>query len=312
MIGGKVIFETDLPKLKLHSRGKVRDSWNLEDEKLLIVATDRISAFDVVVGAIPGKGKILNSMSAFWFGQLKSIGRSHFISTVLDDAHNDYVWAQAAANDLPNRCMIVEKVDHVVPIECVVRGYLAGSGWEEYQKTGIVCGNKLPPGLKEGDKLPEPIFTPATKAEAGMHDENITYESMVMVLNNWLWKNDGIRYFAVSLASRLMTKSLAIYEEARDYATGRKIVIADTKFEFGIKNNRLMLIDEILTPDSSRFWPAEDWKPGRSQKSFDKQYLRDYLKSIGWNKKPPAPELPEEVIRVTAEKYSEAAERLLL
>jgi len=309
----KVIFETDFPGFELHSRGKVRDSWNLaKGKKLLVIATDRISAFDVVVGAIPGKGKILNCMSEHWFRLLNSIGPSHFISTDLSDAQNLCVWTHVEANDLLGRTMIVQKADYVIPVECVVRGYLAGSGWEEYQKTGMVCGNHLLPGLKEGDKLPEQsIFTPATKAEAGIHDENITYEQMVKVLDTWLSKNNLTEFSTDSLAFDLKTRSLAIYEEARDYAASRGIIIADTKFEFGIKGNRLMLIDELLTPDSSRFWPAEEWKPGQSQKSFDKQYLRDWLKSTGWNKKPPAPELPGEIIRVTAEKYNEAAKRLL-
>jgi len=311
----RVIKETYFPGMKLYSRGKVRDTWELKN-KLLIVATDRISAFDVVVGAIPGKGKILNAMSEFWFKSLNSIPRSHFISSDLNYAHSHFVWTQIYANDLVGRSMIVEKADFVVPIECVARGYLAGSGWEEYQKTGMVCGNKLLSGLKEGSMLQMPIFTPATKAEAGLHDENITFELMVETMKSFLIRQ-GLSKPSLSssrakeLSNAMRIASLGIYLRAFNYALDKGIIIADTKMEFGLKDGELMLIDELLTPDSSRFWPAEDWKPGKSQKSFDKQYLRDYLKSIGWNKKPPAPELPEEVIRVTAEKYSEAARRLL-
>jgi phosphoribosylaminoimidazole-succinocarboxamide synthase len=309
MKGEKIVIETNLP-LRLHSRGKVRDNYHL-GTKLLMVATDRISAFDYVVGAIPGKGKNLTGLSAFWFRFTESVVKNHMISTDLSYANDHEVWTHAAEFDLEGRSMIVEKADFVIPVECVVRGYLAGSGWKEYQKTGMVCGHELPPGLREGDRLDKPIFTPATKAEAGMHDENITQEEMVKVLWQWLLKNDGIRYFAVTLAQKLESKSLELYSKARDYATARGIIIADTKFEYGIKDNRLTLIDEALTPDSSRFWPADKWQPGKTQDSFDKQYLRDWLESIGWNKKPPTPKLPAEVIQKTKEKYDEAANKLL-
>lgn len=307
----RVIRETDFPAMELFSRGKVRDTWELKNGKLLMIATDRLSAFDVVVGAIPGKGKILTQMSEFWFKMMEDVIQHHLISTDISEANSHQVWTYAQYNDLVGRSMIVRKADFVVPVECVVRGYLAGSGWEEYQKTGMVCGNKLPAGLREGDELPEPIFTPATKAESGEHDENITYEQMVRVLVRWLERNDGIKYFALTLAGRLKSISIDIYRKASNYATKQGIIIADTKLEFGIKDNKLILIDELLTPDSSRFWPVDKWQPGKAQESFDKQYLRDWLKSIGWNKKPPVPELPADVIQRTKEKYEEAAERLL-
>ena len=318
MSGEKVIVETNLP-FKLFSRGKVRDTWALPTGDLLMIATDRISAFDVVVGAIPGKGKILNRMSEFWFLFLKEIVSNHFLSTDIGPMLKiQGIRFNILENDLDGRSMMVERADHVIPVECVVRGYLVGSGWREYQKTGMVCGNKLPPGLKEGDKLPEPIFTPATKAEMGLHDENITEDQMVNVLAKWekeVIKSPGILMthtdLAQSLTVWLKATSIGIYEKASRYAADRRIIIADTKLEFGIKNNKLMLIDELLTPDSSRFWPADQWEPGKSQESFDKQYLRDWLISIGWNKKPPAPVLSEEVIRVTAAKYKEAERRLL-
>lgn len=308
----RVIRETEFPSLKLFSRGKVRDTWELRNGKLLMIATDRISAFDVVVGAIPGKGKILTGMSEFWFKMMRDIVDHHMISSDLSKAYDHQVWVYVTHNDLIGRSMIVKRAENVIPIGCVVRGYLAGSGWQEYQKTGSVCGIPLPSGLKEGDKLPDPIFTPATKAEAGTHDENITFEQMVVVLNSWLWKNEGIRYFALTLADKLELISREIYEKARDYAAEKGIIIADTKLEFGILNNKLILIDELLTPDSSRFWPADEWQPGKAQKSFDKQFLRDWLiNEAKWNKQPPVPELPTEVIKVTQQKYQEALDRLV-
>ncbi len=307
----RVIKETNLP-LKLYSRGKVRDTWELNGRRLLMVATDRISAFDFVVGAIPGKGKILTKMSEFWFNFVGEILDHHLISTDLAMAKSHKVWLYCSANDLDGRSMVIKKVDAVIQIECVVRGYLAGSGWQEYQKSGTVCGNKLPDGLQEGDKLPEPIFTPATKAEAGQHDENITIVEMIAILNRWLADILRADKTAGSLTSWLAAKSIEVYKKASEYAETRGVIIADTKFEFGLFDSQPILIDELLTPDSSRFWPKEDWKPGGPQKSFDKQYLRDWLiNEAKWDKKSPAPELPEEVVRVTQEKYHEALRRLI-
>lgn len=308
----RVIRETNLP-LKLYSRGKVRDTWQLpRQDRLLMVATDRISAFDMIVGVIPGKGKILTQMSEFWFRFFESDIETHFISSDLSLASSHHVWVNSYENDLEGRSMIVKKAGDVIPIECVARGYLAGSGWQEYQKSGTVCGNKLPDGLQEGDKLPEPIFTPATKAEAGQHDENITIVEMIAILNRWLADVLRIDKTAESLTSWFAAKSIEVYKKASEYAETRGIIIADTKFEFGLFDSQPILIDELLTPDSSRFWPAEDWKQGEPQKSFDKQYLRDWLTNEAkWDKKPPVPELPEEVIRVTQEKYHEALRRLI-
>ncbi len=293
----RLIIETDLP-LVLFKRGKVRDTWQLPADNLLMVATDRISAFDVVVGAIPGKGKLLTTMSKFWFGFIERIIGNHFISTDLALAYSHDVWLHIYNNDLDGRSMVIKKVDQAIPIECVVRGYLAGSAWQEYQNSGKVCGLELPQRLLEGSRLPQPIFTPATKAETG-HDENISFEQMTEIL-----KDRG-------LADQLKDISLNLYQAAAAYAESRGIIIADTKFEFGLKDNQLMLIDEVLTPDSSRFWPKDKWQPGQAQKSFDKQYLRDYLVSIGWDKKPPAPDLPEEVVSKTSAKYQEALKRLI-
>lgn len=293
----KLIRETHLP-MTLFKRGKVRDTWQLPDGDLLMVATDRISAFDVIVGAIPGKGKLLTAMSKFWFEFTEQIISNHFISTDLALAHSHDVWLHAYNNDLDSRSMVIKKVDQVIPIECVIRGYLAGSAWPEYQKTGQVCGLKLPQGLLEAGKLLRPIFTPATKAETG-HDENISFGQMTDILNDR------------SLAGRLKKISLKLYQRAAEYAESRGIIIADTKFEFGLKDGQLMLIDEVLTPDSSRFWPKDEWQPGQAQKSFDKQYLRDWLVSTGWDKRPPAPDLPKEVVSQTAEKYQEALKKLI-
>jgi phosphoribosylaminoimidazole-succinocarboxamide synthase len=289
-----VISTTEFKSLTLKGRGKVRDIYDL-GRHLLIVATDRISAFDVIMpNPIPDKGKILTQLSKFWFAQTRDIIPNHLISTEVNDFPKDVLPYREA---LEGRSMFVEKADPL-PVECVVRGYLSGSGWEEYQRGGEVCGIRLPKGLVESSRLEEPIFTPATKAEMGLHDENITFERMEQVVGK-------------DLAQRLKAVSLAIYKKARDFAETKGILIADTKMEFGMKDGNLILIDELLTPDSSRFWPKDEYKAGGPQKSFDKQFLRDYLLSIKWNKTPPAPELPEEVILKTGRKYREAYEKLV-
>jgi phosphoribosylaminoimidazole-succinocarboxamide synthase len=293
-MASNVISTTELKSLKLKGRGKVRDIYDLED-RLLIVATDRISAFDVVMpNPIPDKGRVLTQLSKFWFNLTQEIVPNHIISTEVDDFPKE---CQPYQGILRGRSMLVTKADPL-PVECVVRGYLSGSGWEEYKKTGEVCGIPLPRGLLESAKLEEPIFTPATKAEMGLHDENITFEKMEKIVGR-------------ERAKRLESFSLTIYKKARDFAEQRGILIADTKMEFGIKDGKLLLIDELLTPDSSRFWPKDDYRPGGSQKSFDKQFLRDYLLSLKWDKSPPAPELPKEIIQKTREKYLEAYQRIV-
>jgi len=289
-----MVSMTEFKSLTLKGRGKVRDIYDLGD-RLLIVATDRISAFDVVMpNPIPDKGRVLTQLSKFWFNLTKEIVPNHVISTEVKDFPEECRPYQEILRD---RSMLVVKTQPL-PIECVVRGYLSGSGWEEYKKTGEVCSIALPKGLVESSKLEEPIFTPATKEEIGRHDENITFEKVEMIVGK-------------ELAQRLKSLSLSIYKKARDFAEGNGILIADTKMEFGIKDGKLLLIDELLTPDSSRFWPKDDYRPGSSQKSFDKQFLRDYLLSIHWDKNPPAPQLPEEIIQKTREKYLEAYERLM-
>ena len=281
-----VVSQTDLPGLKLRGRGKVRDIYDLDD-RLLIVATDRLSAFDVVLPTpIPDKGKVLTQLSLFWFEKLAHIVPHHLITT-----RNFTGELARYAAQLEGRAMLCRRTEPV-PIECVVRGYISGSGWKDYQKSGAICGIPLPQGLRESDKLPEPIFTPSTKAMTG-HDENISFEETVKVVGR-------------PLAEKLRETSLAIYKQARDYAAERGIIIADTKFEFGIRDGVLIWIDEALTPDSSRFWPADQYSPGKAQPSFDKQFVRDYLERIGWNKQPPAPALPFEVVARTSEKYREA------
>jgi phosphoribosylaminoimidazole-succinocarboxamide synthase len=285
---------TEFKSLTLKGRGKVRDIYDLGD-RLLIVATDRISAFDVVMpNPIPDKGRILTQLSGFWFNLTKGIVPNHIVSMEVEDYPKE---CQPYQEMLRNRSMLVVKTE-VLPVECVVRGYLSGSGWEEYQKTGEVCGIRLPKGLRESSKLEEPIFTPATKAEMGLHDENITFEKVEKTVGK-------------DHAGQMRSISLAIYKKARDFAEQRGILIADTKMEFGVKAGKLILIDELLTPDSSRFWPKDDYQPGGPQKSFDKQFLRDYLLSIRWDKNPPAPQLPEEIVERTREKYLEAYERLV-
>lgn len=284
----RILLQTDFPELTLHARGKVRDLYSLNGQ-LLFVATDRISAFDYVLATgIPEKGRVLTQLSLFWFDFLKDVVNNHLITASVDQYPAPL---KKYADDLRGRSMLVTKAQ-MIDIECVARGYLSGSGWKEYQKTGAVCGIKLPAGLKESDKLPEPIFTPATKALTG-HDENISIEEMA--------KRTG-----KEMAEKLRDLTLKIYKTAADYAAGRGIIIADTKFEFGQTSQGLILADEVLTPDSSRFWPADKYQPGKAQESFDKQFVRDYLEAIKWNKQPPAPSLPDDVARKTSEKYIEA------
>ncbi len=293
-MGSNVISTTEFKSLTLKGRGKVRDIYDLGD-RLLIVATDRISAFDVVMpNPIPDKGKVLTQLSKFWFDMTRDIIPNHVISTEVKDFPEE---CRPYKEDLKSRTMLVVKTDPL-PVECVVRGYLSGSGWEEYKEGGEVCGIKLQKGLLESSKLEEPIFTPATKAEVGLHDENITLEKVEKVVGK-------------DLARQLKSVSLAVYKKARDFAEQRGIIIADTKMEFGTKNGKLLLIDELLTPDSSRFWPQSEYHPGGSQKSFDKQFLRDFLLSLKWDKNPPAPQLPQEIIQKTREKYLEAYKRIV-
>ena len=286
-----MVMETDLKGLNLVKRGKVRDIYDLGDA-LLMVASDRISAFDVVMPEeIPDKGKILNLISLFWFDVMSEMVPNHVIT---GDVNAFPESCRPYADILDGRSMLVEKAEPL-PIECVVRGYISGSGWKSYQKNRSVCGIELPAGLLESDRLPEPIFTPSTKEEVGVHDINIDFE-------------EASRRVGAAMAERVRDLSLAIYKKGAELAIGKGIVIADTKFEFGIINDDLVLIDEVLTPDSSRFWPHELYKPGGPQPSFDKQYLRDYLETIQWNKQPPAPHLPEDVIANTRKKYLEALE----
>jgi phosphoribosylaminoimidazole-succinocarboxamide synthase len=280
------ISQTDFPGLKLRGRGKVRDIYDLGD-KLLIVATDRLSAFDVVLPTpIPDKGRVLTQLSLFWFDKLANLIPHHVLS-----AKNFPGELAPYASQLEGRAMLVRKTEPV-PVECVVRGYISGSGLKDYQKTGAICGIPLPAGLRDSDQLPEPIFTPSTKATEG-HDENISFDQTVSLVGR-------------QLAEQLRDVSLTIYKRAAEHARTRGIIIADTKFEFGLMGDDLIWIDEALTPDSSRFWPASQYTPGKSQPSFDKQYVRDYLERIGWNKQPPGPALPPDVVAGTQEKYREA------
>jgi len=284
-----VLLQTDFPELELYASGKVRDVYRVDNEHLLFVATDRISAFDYVLATgIPHKGRVLTQLSLFWFDFLKAITQNHLVTA---DVSQYPSLLRKHDDQLRGRSMLVVKAE-MVAVECVVRGYLSGSGWKEYQKTGSVCGIKLPAGLRESEKLPEPIFTPATKAASG-HDENISFAEMV--------KRAGRE-----LSEKLRDLSLRIYQTAAGYAAKRGIIIADTKFEFGNTASGIVLGDEVLTPDSSRFWPAEKYQPGRAQDSYDKQYVRDYLESIRWNKQPPAPALPDDVAARTSEKYQDA------
>ncbi len=292
-MGSKVVTKTDFNDIPLLRRGKVRDVYEIED-KLLIVASDRMSAFDVVMDdPIPDKGSILTRISLFWFEKLESMVENHIISS--SPAEYPEICRKYAA-ELEHRSMLVKRTKPL-PVECIVRGYLSGSGWKEYTKTGAVCGITLPKGLRESEKLPEPIFTPSTKAEDGMHDENIDFETAVGLLGR-------------DMAEEVRRLSLKIYEFGRNLAAQKGIIVADTKFEFGIKDDRLILIDEVLTPDSSRFWPMDTYAPGGPQKSFDKQFLRDYLLRIKWPKTPPPPKLPKDIIEQTREKYLDALKRL--
>jgi phosphoribosylaminoimidazole-succinocarboxamide synthase len=288
----ETILQLELPGVKKLKSGKVREVFDLGD-KLLFVASDRISAFDVIMpNGIPRKGEVLTQISYFWFAQTKSFQPNHLLSRANDPLPENL---KQFADKIARRSMIVKKAQPLA-IECVVRGYLAGSGWKEYQKSQTVCGIKLPAGLKESSELPEPIFTPATKAETG-HDENISFDEARKIVGD-------------EIAEQARTASLKIYNFARDYARKRGIIIADTKFEFGLFDGKLILIDEVLTPDSSRFWPADKFQPGKSQPSFDKQFVRDYLETLDWNKTPPGPKLPDDVVAKTSATYLEAYERL--
>ena len=288
-----VLLETDFAGLERYASGKVRDLYRVDNERLLFVATDRISAFDYVLATgIPSKGRVLTQLSLFWFEFLKDIVPNHLLTADVDRYPEPL---RRYADELRGRSMLVVRAD-MIAIECVVRGYLAGSGWKEYQQSGKVCGIQLPPGLRESERLPQPIFTPAVKATSG-HDENISFEEMA--------ERAGPR-----LSEQLRDLSLKIYLKAAEHAAARGIIIADTKFEFGRTGAGIVLADEVLTPDSSRFWPADRYQPGRSQESYDKQYVRDYLEKIRWNKQPPAPALPADVAQETSEKYLEAYRRL--
>ena len=288
-----VVLRTDYPELELHASGKVRDVYNLDNDHLLFVATDRISAFDYVLATgIPHKGRVLTQISLFWFDFLKDIVPNHFVTS---DVNRYPATVHQYADELRGRSMMVMRAE-MFPVECVARGYLSGSGWKEYKASGKVCGIQLPAGLKESDQLPEPIFTPATKATTG-HDINISFEQMCKLVDP-------------GLSRQLRDITLKIYKKAADYARQRGIIIADTKFEFGQTAQGITLADEVLTPDSSRFWPADKYQPGKAQDSYDKQYVRDYLEEIRWNKLPPAPALPLEVARRTSEKYLEAYRQL--
>jgi len=288
-----VLLETDYSDLELYASGKVRDVYNLDADHLLFIATDRISAFDYVLATgIPHKGRVLTQISLFWFDFLKDIVANHFVTA---DVNRYPAELRQHADQLRGRSMMVMRAQ-MFPVECVARGYLSGSGWKEYKTAGTICGIKLPPGLRESDALPEPIFTPATKATTG-HDINISFEEMCQLMDP-------------KLSHQLRDLTLRIYTAAADYARQRGILIADTKFEFGVTAQGITLADEVLTPDSSRFWPADTYQPGRAQNSYDKQYVRDYLEEIHWNKQPPAPALPQEVALRTSEKYLEAYRQL--
>jgi len=290
MSAATTLLQTSLPDLKLLRRGKVRDVYAVDDDRLLIVVTDRISAFDCVLPTpIERKGEVLTALSEFWFEQLKDVVANHLIESNVEAMPPAI---QRHAQTLKGRSMLVRRAE-VFPVECVVRGYLVGSGWKDYKRTGSVCGHKLPEGLVESAKLPAAIFTPSTKAEVG-HDENITEDQVREIIG-------------AEKTALLRDTSLRLYQEAHDYAQQRGIIIADTKFEFGLgEDGRLLLVDEVLTPDSSRFWPADEYQPGRSQPSFDKQFVRDYLETLDWDKKPPAPPIPNEIAAATTARYLEA------
>ncbi|MGA9508906.1 MAG: phosphoribosylaminoimidazolesuccinocarboxamide synthase [Candidatus Sulfotelmatobacter sp.] len=288
-----VLLQTNFPELQLHASGKVRDVYQLDGDRLLFVATDRISAFDYVLATgIPHKGRVLSQISLFWFDFLSEIVANHLITA--DVARYPQV-LQQYADQLRGRSMIVQRAQ-MFPVECVVRGYISGSAWKEYKATGKVCGIRLPSGLLESQAFPEAIFTPSTKATSG-HDENISFSQMCEIVGT-------------EIASTLRDLTLRVYKKAADYARQRGIIIADTKFEFGLTPKGITLADEVLTPDSSRFWPADKYAPGRAQESYDKQYVRDYLEEIHWNKQPPAPALPAEVAQRTSDKYLEAYQKI--
>ena len=288
-----VLRETHLPGIKLHSRGKVRDVYEVSSDQLLVVATDRLSAFDVVMAeGIPDKGRVLTQLSIFWFDLFRNIP-SHILTANVDEYPAEF---RPFSDQLTGRSMLVKRAQPF-PIECVARGYLAGSGWKDYRATEAVCGIRLPGGLVESSRLEEPIFTPATKAVTG-HDENISWEQTVAAVGR-------------KAAEQLRDRTLDLYSRAREYAAERGILIADTKLEWGVWQDEIILIDEVLTPDSSRFWPKDGYAPGRSQPSFDKQFVRDYLESLKWNKQPPPPPLPSEVVHKTAEKYRDAYQLIM-
>ena len=290
---GSALYESRLSGLRRISQGKVRDIYEVDADHLLIVTSDRLSAFDVVMpDPIPGKGEVLTQLSNFWFERTRSIVPNHLTGRRPED-----VVASAEDRAVVARRSVVARRLKPLPIEAVVRGYLIGSGWKDYKATGAVCGIPLPKGLEMAAKLPQPIFTPATKAEIGQHDENISFEETVKLVGP-------------DVANRVRDLALEIYAKGSEYARGRGIIIADTKFEFGLDENEIILIDEVLTPDSSRFWPASEYEPGHGQPSFDKQYVRDYLERIRWNKQPPVPSLPDDVVRQTREKYLDAFRRL--
>ena len=288
------IFETDLQGLELIGRGKVRDIYAAGDEHLLIVATDRLSAFDVVLpDPIPGKGAVLTGLSRFWFSRIDGIVRNHCATAGIEE----FVADDGVRASIADQTMVVRRLEPL-PIEAIVRGYLIGSGWKDYQRTGTVCGIRLPPGLRQADRLPEVIFTPSTKAEAGAHDENIDFDAAAGLVGR-------------ELAERVREASIRVYREAAAFAAERGIIIADTKFEFALDaDGELVLIDEVLTPDSSRFWPADRYAPGTSPPSFDKQFVRDHLETLDWDKTPPAPALPAQIIEQTSRKYREAFDRI--
>ncbi|MCW5206972.1 phosphoribosylaminoimidazolesuccinocarboxamide synthase [Desulfobulbus sp. F5] len=290
------LIQTNLPELNLLHRGKVRDMYEIPGhaDKLLLIATDRISAYDVVMNEpVPGKGKVLTEISLFWFKLLADIVPNHLLSVEVDQYP---AVCQQYREQLEGRSMLVRRTK-VMPIECIVRGYLSGSFWSAYKKSTTVCGFALPAGLRESDKFPQPLFTPSTKAEQGLHDENISLAQMEEIVGK-------------ETASKMAEISVRLYEKAAHYALGKGIIIADTKFELGMVGGELILIDEVLTPDSSRFWPVDEYAPGKGQPSFDKQFLRDYLSSLDWNKQPPPPPLPQEIVEKTAARYEEARQRL--
>ncbi len=290
----KALYQSNLSGLELKNRGKVRDIYTVDDEHLLIVTSDRLSAFDVVMNQpIPGKGEVLTRVANFWFARTTGIVNNHLSNLRLDQVVNN---ADERAR-LGDRAIVVKKLKPL-PVEAIVRGYLIGSGWKDYQASGSLCGILLPENLKQADQLPEALFTPSTKAEIGEHDENISFADMIGLIGK-------------ELAERVRDLSLSIYTDAAEFARKRGIIIADTKFEFGLDDqNRLHLIDEVLTPDSSRFWPLDQYRPGSSPPSFDKQFVRDYLETLDWNKKPPPPDLPADIVERTADKYAEAERRL--